>query len=120
MVYYHRATLFYFMLCLTRTSLIVKVKGKIHPTTDHEGPGGVEVYLYSFFNLGDRWGGWSTRRPSHFTPGKDTRYLLYMRLGGPQAGLDGCGKSCPHRDSIPVASRYADYAIPPHTSRTVP
>ena len=35
-------------------------------------------------------------------------------LGGwvsPRAGLDGCGKSRPHRDSIPVqpvASRYTD------------
>ena len=32
---------------------------------------GVEVYLYSFFNLGARWGGWSTPRPGHFTPDKD-------------------------------------------------
>jgi hypothetical protein len=31
--------------------------------------GGVEVKLYSFFNLGIRWGGWSTPRPGHFTPG---------------------------------------------------
>ena len=32
---------------------------------------------------------------------------------GPRAGLDGYGKSRPHRDSIqPVASRYTDYAIP--------
>jgi hypothetical protein len=27
-----------------------------------------------------------------------TRYPLYRRLGGLQ---DGCGKFCPHRDSIP-------------------
>ena len=32
---------------------------------------GVEVQLYSFFNLGARWGGWSTPRPGRFTPGKD-------------------------------------------------
>jgi hypothetical protein len=25
---------------------------------------------------------------------------------GPRAGLDGCGKSRPHRDSIPGPSRY--------------
>ena len=47
-------------------------------------------------------------------PGK-TRYPLYKRLGGPRAVLDRCGKSRPHRDSIPrtvhpVASRYTDYA----------
>jgi hypothetical protein len=27
--------------------------------------------LYSFFNLGNRWGGWSTPRPGRFTPGND-------------------------------------------------
>ena len=37
-------------------------------TKDHKG---VDVYLYSFFNLGTRWGGWSTSRPIRFTPGKD-------------------------------------------------
>ena len=30
---------------------------------------------------GDRWG-WSTKRPGRFTPGKETRYSLYRRLGG--------------------------------------
>jgi hypothetical protein len=33
--------------------------------------GGVEVQLYSFCNLGARWGGWLTPRPGRFTPGKD-------------------------------------------------
>jgi hypothetical protein len=32
---------------------------------------GVEIQLYSFFNIGARWGGWSTPRPGRFTPGKD-------------------------------------------------
>ena len=38
---------------------------------------------YSFFNLGTRWGGW-TSRPGRFTPRKETRYPLYRGLGGPQ------------------------------------
>jgi len=29
-----------------------------------------------------------------------------------RAGLDRCGKSRPHRDSIPIASLYIAYAIP--------
>jgi len=33
--------------------------------------GGVEVQLYSFINLGARWGGWSAPRPGRFTSGKD-------------------------------------------------
>ena len=38
---------------------------------------------------------------------------------GPRTGLDGCGKSSPHRrfdprTLQPVESRYTDYAIPAH------
>jgi hypothetical protein len=46
--------------------------------------GGVELYLYSFFNLGARWGGWLAPCPGRFTPGKENRYPLYRRLGRPQ------------------------------------
>jgi len=31
----------------------------------------VEVQLYSFFNLGARWGGWSASRLHRLKPGKD-------------------------------------------------
>ena len=46
-------------------------------------------------------GGWLTLHLGRFPSGKETRYTLYRRLGGPQAGLDGCGKSRPNRNSIP-------------------
>ena len=43
--------------------------GKVRHRTGYKDPeGGVEVWLYSFFNLGVRWGGWSTSRPGRFTP----------------------------------------------------
>jgi hypothetical protein len=59
-----------------------KGKGKVYPVTGHKGPRGrVELLLYPFFNLCDRWGGWSTLR---ITPRKEARYPLYRRLGGPQ------------------------------------
>ena len=45
---------------------------------------GVEVQLYSFFNLGARRGGWLTPRLGRFVPGKETRFPFYGRLGGPQ------------------------------------
>jgi hypothetical protein len=45
---------------------------------------GVEVQLYCFFNLGARWGGRLTPRHGRFISGKETRYPLYRRLGGPQ------------------------------------
>jgi hypothetical protein len=43
--------------------------------------GGAEVQFYSFFNLSARMGRWPTPRPGHFTPGRETRYPLYRRLG---------------------------------------
>jgi len=38
---------------------------------------GAEVYLYSFFNLGARCGGWSTPRPGRFTSRKDPVPIVY-------------------------------------------
>ena len=36
------------------------------------------IYSYSFFNLGARWGGWSTPRPGRFIPGeRDPVPILY-------------------------------------------
>ena len=38
------------------TVVISKGKGKVRPGTGHEDIWGVDVYLYSFFNLGATWG----------------------------------------------------------------
>jgi len=62
---------------------------KVHIRRGYEGlEGGVEVYLYSFFNLGAKWGG-GWRPDTHCIGG----------WVGPTAALDSCGKSRPHRDS---------------------
>jgi len=58
-------------------------------------------------------GGWSTPHPGRFTPGKETRYALYWRLGGSQRWPERVGKmsAVPEFDSRnvqPVASRYND------------
>ena len=74
--------------------------------------------MYSFFNLGDTWGGWSTPRPSRFTPPPGKRPGTHF-IGGwvsHRAGLDGWGKSRPRTDFEsrtvqPAASRYTDWAI---------
>jgi hypothetical protein len=57
--------------------------------------------------------GWSTPHPGRFTPGKETRYPLYRRLGVPQgrSGLLLKISTPPgfHPRTIqPVASRYTD------------
>ena len=72
---------------------------------------GADVQLYTSFNLGARWGGWSTPRPGRLTPGKETRYQFYRRLGGPQGRSGRVQKISPPpgfdpRTVQPVASRY--------------
>jgi hypothetical protein len=62
-------------------------------------------------------GGWSTPRPGRFTPGKETLYPFYRRLGGPQ-----CRSGLARKNSAPtridprtaqsVASCYTDCDIP--------
>jgi hypothetical protein len=58
---------------------------KVHPVTGHEGPEMEHRYSYtpSLTSVLDR-GGWSMPCPCHFTPGKETRYLLYWRFNRPQ------------------------------------
>jgi hypothetical protein len=62
-------------------------------------------------------GEWSTPRPVRFTQGKQTRYPLYGRLGGPQGRSGRVRKiSLPPgfdpRTVQPVPSSYTDWAIP--------
>ena len=66
--------------------------------------GGVEVKLYSFFNLGARWV-WvvdATTRP--LSPGNDTRYPLNTRLDRPQCWSERLRKIRPQRVSNPGPS----------------
>ena len=98
-----------------------RCKGKGHPRTGHEGPeGGVEVWLYSFFNLGARLGWLINITPtSALLLGKG--FCAHWTGGwvGPRAGLDGCGSrhtsGFVSRAVHPVASRYTDCTIPAHT-----
>ena len=78
-----------------------KSKSKGLPITGPEGP---EWELYSSFNLGAR-SGWVvnvTPRPLYTRESHGTHCI--GGWVGPRAGLDGCGKSRPHRDSIPGPS----------------
>ena len=77
--------------------------------TGHRGSRGIALPFHDH-GTRRRLGVSATPRPL-FTPGK-TRYPLYSRLGGPRAGLDRCGKSRPHRDSIPGPSSPQPVAIP--------
>ena len=62
-------------------------------------------------------GGESHAPPRRFTPGKETRYPLFRRLGGPQGRSGRERKISPSpgfdpRTVQPVASRYTDCAVP--------
>jgi hypothetical protein len=60
--------------------------------------------------------GWSTPRPGRFTPGKETRYPLCRRLGGPQDRSGLQRKISPPqgfypRTVQPVVSLYTDVPV---------
>jgi hypothetical protein len=77
------------------------VKFKVHPRTGHEDPEVEEMHSFTLSLTSSLEGvGGQRHAPATLPPGK-TPYPLYRRLGGPQAGLDRCGKSRPHWDSIP-------------------
>jgi hypothetical protein len=56
---------------------------------------GVQVYLYSFFNLGVR-----CHAPAALTPGRKRGTHRVGGWVGPRAGLDGSGKSHPYRSWV--------------------
>jgi hypothetical protein len=80
----------------------------------------VQIYIstISLTSALDR-GGLLTSRPGRFTVGKQTRYPLYRRSGGPQGRSERVRKISPSlgfdpRSVQPIASRYTDWAIPTH------
>jgi hypothetical protein len=60
--------------------------------------GGVELQLYPFLTMSLDLSGWSTPRLCSFTPSKQNRYPLYMRLIRTQG-----------RDSVPIGIRSPNY-----------
>jgi hypothetical protein len=96
---------YYQILRTVRRHYIVgQGKGKGHPGTIHEDPDG-ELRYSSTLSLNSALVGvgGQSHAPATLPSGK-TRYPLYRGLVGPRAGLDGCGKSRPHRISIPGPS----------------
>jgi hypothetical protein len=70
-----------------RKALIWNVM-KIHPVKTElfhaDGRINGQTDVTNFLNVGAIWGWWITSRLGRFAPGKEPRYPLYMRLGGPQ------------------------------------
>jgi hypothetical protein len=85
--------------------LCIRFTYKIHPITGHKGPVGSRLELYVSFTLGARWGWVVTATPRPFYSRERPGTHCIGGWLGPRAGLDGCGKSRPHRHLIPGPSR---------------
>ena len=81
-----------------------KCKGNVHPTTSHKVPQGEKMYssTLSLTSVQDVVG-----RPLHAPAALPRERTCVHCTGGwvgPMSGLDRCGKSRRHRDSIPGPS----------------
>ena len=84
-----------------------------HPVIGHEGPQGEQRYssilsLTSVIEVGEG----SASRPNRILPRERPSTHCTVGWVGLRAGLDRCGKSRPHRDSIPGPSNPQAVAIP--------
>ena len=99
------------------SSLKVKVKFTLEQATKAQ-KGGVDIYLYSFSNLGVRWKGVVNATPRPLYPRERLDTHCTGGWVGLRAGLDGCGKSRPTgfypRTVQPVASRYTTTIFQPN------
>ena len=92
---------------------IPQAAGRFHPFTGHEGPQGQQRYSSTLFQTSALEGGeGSASRPGSTLPPGKTRYLFTGGRVGPRDGLDWCGKSRPHGDSVPGPSSPQVVAIP--------
>ena len=92
----------------------MKGKGKGHPVTGHESPEGEWMYssTLSLTSTLDGVGG-QHHASAALSPGRETRYPLYRRVGGPQGRFGQVRKvlSSPGLDPRtvqPEASHYTD------------
>jgi hypothetical protein len=92
------------------------IKSKVHPRSGHEGPD--KEYRYSStlsLTLALNVGGCSTPCSGHFTPGKETRYPFYRRLGGPQGRSGRVRKTSLPQGAIPTTLSRSTYVSYRHT-----
>jgi hypothetical protein len=79
-------------------------KAKIHPRTGHEGPEGEQRYSCTLSLTSALDVGGQRHAPAALPPGNRPGIPCIGGWVGPRAGLDRCGKSRPHQDSIPGPS----------------
>jgi len=87
-----------------RSSVLVKVKVKFTLEQATKVQRRSRGILYSFFNLGARWGWVVNATPRPLYPRERPGTHCIGSWTDPRAGLDWCGKSGHHRNSIPGPS----------------
>jgi hypothetical protein len=75
------------------SELVYGLKVKVNLEQATKAQKGSRGIALSFFNLGARWGGWSTPRPGRFTPGKKPVPVLYEAGWAP-------GSVCPGAENL--------------------
>ena len=99
-------------LWLQNVAETCKGKGKVLPRRSHEGPEG--EYRYRSTTIYQMRVGGQLNAPAALPPGKRPGTHCIAGWVDPRAGLDGCGKSHPHLDSIPGPSSPQRVTIPAH------
>ena len=81
-----------------------KGKDKVHLLTGHKGPEGEQIYISTLSSTSALDGvGGRRHAPAALARKRPGTHCTGGRVG-PRAGLDGCRKYLPHRDSIPGPS----------------
>jgi hypothetical protein len=121
---YSPALAFSVITSIRKTNFIYRIIysiNKILPRTNLGNPGGgVEVYIYFFFNLGARWGWMINATPLPLYPRERESYPLRRRMSGSQGQTGWVRKiellsGFDPRSLKRVASRYTNYAVSAHT-----
>jgi hypothetical protein len=96
--------LFPFFPCTADNTSAPCDKCKGHPRTGHEGPEGEQRYISTLsLTLGGQ-----RHAPAALPSGKRPGTLCIGGWVGPRSVMNGCGKSRPHRDSIPDHPTYSE------------
>ena len=111
---FNRTLSTYYLICCMWSG----IKRKRHPITSHEGPE-VALRYSSTLSLTSALNGVDGHHhaPAVIYPRERPGTHCIGGWVGPRAGLDGCGKSCPHRDLIPGPISPQRIAIPTVLSR---
>ena len=103
---------------LSLQDCINKGKGKGHPVTGHERPEGEWMHrsTLSLTSTLDGVGG-QCHASAALPPGKDTRYPLYRRVGGPQGRSGQVWRDLPSPGLDPRTVQPVGVALPAELSR---